>query len=174
MRKICTFALYFVCAIVFAQSQKVTVFLVNPKLYPNNDNCDKVAASIRTISATPAVANAALVELFRGLTDSEKSAGFESLFSSDTSQILKKINVRSGIAYVNLTDNVRTSLGNATSSCGRATFFAQIERTLKQFKTVKSIYYAIDDEPKAFFEWMEFDMARCKKTAHRCSAQPFK
>jgi spore germination protein GerM len=166
--------LFLFCATAFAQAASVKVFLVNPKLHPNNDNCDKVAATTRTIPSTSAVATAALEELFRGATAAEKSAGYESLFSADTAGVLKKVNIKSGVAYVNLRADATTKLASATSSCGRATFIAQVESTVKQFKSVKKVYYAIEDSPKAFFEWMEFDVSVCRKAIHRCSSLPFK
>ena len=162
------------CSATFAQTQNVKLFLVNATLHPNNDNCDKVAAVTRAVPVTPAVASAALRALFRGVTETEKSAGYESLFSEETANILKKINIKSGVAYVNLTDEVRTKLGNATSSCGRATFFAQTEQTLMQFTAVKKVVFAISDSPKEFYAWMEFDALACRKAIHRCTSLPFK
>jgi spore germination protein GerM len=162
------------CAATFAQTQNVKLFLVNAKLHPNNDKCDKVSAVTRAIPVTPAVASAALRALFSGVTESEKSAGYESLFSEDTADILKKVNIKSGVAYVNLTDEVRTKLGNATSNCGRETFFAQTEQTLMQFTAVKKVVYAISDSPKEFYAWMEFDALACRKAIHRCTSQSFK
>ena len=162
------------CSATLAQTQNVKLFLVNATLHPNNDNCDKVAAVTRAVPVTPAVASAALRALFRGVTETEKSAGYESLFSEETANILKKINIKSGVAYVNLTDEVRTKLGNATSSCGRATFFAQTEQTLMQFTAVKKVVFAISDSPKEFYAWMEFDALACRKAIHRCKSLPFK
>jgi hypothetical protein len=162
------------CASVAASAGNVKLFLVNPKLHPNNDNCDKVAAVTRKVPPTAAIATATLQALFSGVNEAEKAVGYESLFSTETSGILKKLNIASGVAYVNLNADVRTKLSSATSSCGRATFFAQVEQTLKQFKTVKRVYYAIDDSPKDFFEWMEFDADGCQKLAHHCSSLPFK
>ncbi len=176
MRIICAFALmcYLLGASADADAVEIKLFLVHPKMHPNNDNCDKVAPVKRRIAASPAVATATLQALFGGVNETEKSAGYESLFSTETSGILKKLNITSGVAYVSLSADVRTKLSAATSSCGRSTFFAQLEQTLKQFNTVKRVYYAIDDSPKDFFEWMALDIAACKKLAHRCSSRPFK
>lgn len=162
------------CVSVDVNAGEVKLFLVNPKLQPYNDNCDQAAPVTRTVATSPAVETAALQALFGGVNEAEKSAGYESLFSTETSGILKKLTIRSGAAYVNLNANVRTKLSSATTSCGRSTFFTQLELTLKQFKAVKNVYYAINDSPNDFFEWMELDIDDCRKLAHRCSSRPFK
>jgi spore germination protein GerM len=150
------------------------LFLFNPKLHPNNDNCYQVASVNRKIPTSRAIATATLQALFNGVNETEKAAGYESLFSTETSGILKKLNIVSGVAYVNLNADVRTKLSSATSSCGRSSFFAQVEHTLKQFKSVKKVYYAIEDHPKDFFEWMELDTDGCQKLTHQCTSLPFK
>jgi hypothetical protein len=78
--------------------------------------------------------------------------------------------VEQGTAYVDLHD-LRERLSGATSSCGAAEFQTQVERTLRQFPTVRRVILAIDGEPRRFYEWMEQD---CDLTNDRCDAAPFR
>ena len=65
----------------------------------------------------------------------EREAGYRSWFSDSTRAILKDVRIAGRTAYVDLHD-LRQIIPGATSSCGSAEFFAQVEATLKQFPTV--------------------------------------
>lgn len=133
-------------------------------------DCATVYALPREVPRTQAVADAALRQLFAGPTDSEREAGYRSPFSAATAGLLKRVFIEQGTAYVDLHD-LRERLSGATSSCGAAELQTQVERTLRQFPTVRRVILAIDGEPRRFYEWMGQD---CDLTNDRCDAAPFR
>lgn len=133
-------------------------------------DCAIVFAVPRQVPRTEAVATAALQQLFAGPTEAERVAGYRSPFSAASAGMLKRVRIDHGTAYVDLHD-LRTRLGGATSSCGAAEFRMQVERTLRQFPTVRRVILAIDGEPRTFYEWMG---ESCDLSNDRCDAAPFR
>ncbi len=105
-----------------------------------------------------------------GPSDGERAAGYRSPFSAATAGLLKRMRIEHGTAYVDLHDP-RALLAGATSSCGAAEFQMQVERTLRQFPTVRRVILAIDGEPRAFYAWMGQD---CDSSNDHCNAVPFR
>ena len=124
---------------------------------------------IRTLPRTVAVATAALRGLFAGPTPDERQAAYSSLFSSATAGLLKRVRIASGTAYVDLHDP-RDLLSGATSSCGAAQLRTQLDRTLRQFPSVERVRYAIDEDPRAFYEWLN---EPCAAANDHCDPRPF-
>jgi spore germination protein GerM len=133
-------------------------------------DCAIVFALPRQVPRTEAVATAALNQLFAGPSDAERAQGYRSPFSAHTAGLLKRVRIEQGTAYVDLHD-LRARLGGVTSSCGAAEFQAQVERTLRQFPTVRRVILAIDGDPRRFAEWMGQD---CDLTNDHCDAAPFR
>ena len=132
-------------------------------------DCTSVVALKRQVPRTTAVADAALRQLFAGPTEAERAQGYRSPFSGATAGLLKRVFIEHGTAYVDLHD-LRAQLGDATSSCGAAEFQTQLERTLRQFPTVRRGIVAIEGEPRRFYEWIG---QACDLTNDRCDAAPF-
>lgn len=147
----------------------VTIYFANSQQNNNTTDCSVVTGVVRTIPRTSAVAQAALKELFKGPTSSEKAQGYTSLFSSATSDILLSITIQEGTAYVNLRD-IRTLIPNASASCGSAQFFAEVESTLGEFEGIQNVIYAINGDPEPFYEWMQIG---CTEENNNCDATPF-
>jgi spore germination protein GerM len=141
------------------------VYFNNDDLAKNTMVCDAVFPVPRSSSSITNVAAAALEALFRGPTAEERSQGYRSFFSVRTAGLLKRLKIRSGTAYVDLHDR-RQELTGATSSCGRAEFFTQIQRTLGQFPAIERIIFAIDGQPRVFYDWMELE---CDQTNDNCA-----
>jgi spore germination protein GerM len=133
-------------------------------------DCSQVYSVSRRVTKTTAVAKAALTELFAGPTAAEKAEGYTSFFSAATKGILKSVKVEEETAYVNLTD-IRPIIPNASTSCGSAQFLAAVETTLKQFPTVKKVIFAINGQPKTFYDWIQIG---CAPENNNCDATPFK
>lgn len=134
-------------------------------------DCSEVRAVTRTVPQTQSVATAALRELFKGPTQEEKKTGMSSFFSEDTKDILDRVNVKDGAAYVNLDGSVIQKLGNATSSCGSQAFTASVEETLKQFPTVKKVFFAIEGSPRDYYDWVQ--IGECPEELRNCDASNF-
>jgi spore germination protein GerM len=158
------------CAAGFAQTMTVKVYFLNEKFDPNLENCTKVYPVTRTIPKTQGVARAALEEFFKGVTPEEESKGYVSFPPENTKDILKSIKIKNGVAYINFNNVVYEQLGVATTSCGSG-FFSSVENTLKQFPTIKKVFYAIEGSPADFYEWVQ--VGRCPKELKNCSNKNF-
>jgi len=153
-----------------AAATLLRVYFNNERLATKPDDCAIVFELRREVPKTEAVAAAALRQLFAGPSAAERAAGYRSPFSSATAGLLKRVFIEHGTAYVDLNDP-RPLLPGATSSCGAAEFNIQIERTLRQFTTVRRVILAIDGEPRRFYEWMG---QSCDLTNDQCDPAPFR
>lgn len=147
-------ALAFVLPAFGQNTTTIKVYFHNEKFNPNQQDCTKVFPTTRTIPKTKAVARAALDELFKGVTPEEEKNEFGSFPAENTKDILKGLNVKRGVAYVNFNKSVYEKLGNTTSSCGGG-FYSTIDATLKQFPTIKTVVYAIEGSTADFYDWQQ-------------------
>ena len=150
------------------ETMTIKVYFHPDKLDPDVLDCQKVAPVTRTIPKTAAVATASLEELFRGPTAAE-AKDYSGFGPPETNGILKSVKVKNGNAYVNFTKRVYEQMGNATSSCGGG-FFSMIEATLKQFPTIRRVYYAVEGDTNGFYEWVQ--VGECPHGRH-CRASNF-
>lgn len=155
-----------------SETMTVKIYLSDENDNPDFEDCGKVREVARVIPKTKSVAKAALEELFKGATEAEKSQKLTSIFSAETDSILKSVKVKNGAAYVNLKNWVVENLGTATTSCGAFMFVTPIEKTLKQFPTVKKVFFAIEGSPKDYYDWMQ--VGECPKELKNCSGKDFK
>jgi spore germination protein GerM len=146
------------------------VYFNNDRLATDSSACSAVFAVDRTVPKTSAIAAAALRNLFRGPSSRERSEGYRSFFSASTAGLLRRVRIEAKTAYLDLND-MRHILSGATSSCGSAELQAQVERTLLQFPTVERVIYAIEGDPRTFYEWMN---EPCSQANDNCDAAPFR
>lgn len=152
-----------------AQTMQVLVFFNNDALASDPTDCSAVFPRERTVPRTAAVASAALQMLFAGPTTVERVGGYDSFFSSATADLLRRVQVRDGTAYVDLHDQ-RDRLAGASSSCGGAALHSQIEHTLRQFPSIDRVRLAIDGDPHRFYDWIGLG---CGPHDARCDPRPF-
>lgn len=152
-----------------AGSLSVRVWFSNDRLNPDPTNCRAVFPVDRQVPATRAVAAATLRTLFAGPTPQEAAAGYRSVFSPASSNLLKSVQIRKGTAYVDLHDLGET-LSGATSSCGASEFQAQVAASLKRYPAVKRVIYAFDGNPRSFYDWMN---ESCGPANDDCNPRPF-
>ncbi|HBB03143.1 MAG: Spore germination protein-like protein Gmad2 [Candidatus Peregrinibacteria bacterium GW2011_GWF2_38_29] len=152
-----------------AASMNVRIYFDNTKNNPNATDCGAVFATERNMPKNKNLTEIALKELFKGPLTGEKSLGYSSPFSSETSNILQGIKIENKTAYINLID-IRKLMPNVTTSCGSAQFMSEIEKTVKYNTGVENIVIAIDKNPKTFYEWMQIG---CDKKTKNCDAKPF-
>jgi len=167
--------LLFIAPVACGQSSQQTMTI---KLFFPNANLDKgdcpakVFPVTRTIPKTAGVARGVLEQLFAGPAGQEKARGFYSDFSEETKSFFFSVNVKNKAAYVNLRDPASTPpVGNFTTSCGGSNFFGQVEKTLKQFSSIKRVFYAINGDPSVFYDWMQ--IGECPKGLKNCDASNF-
>jgi len=110
---------------------------------PDTVNCSH--AVVRTIPYTPAVAQAALVELFKGPTVSEKQQGYYGCFFH-TDIVVRSLKVENGIATANLSKEYDEGCGGALSCAAQSR--SAVTNTLMQFPTVKSVQIQIEGIPR--------------------------
>jgi spore germination protein GerM len=149
----------------------IKLFYANQKP-DKTDGCDgKVFPVTREIPKTGGVAKAALEELFKGPTKAEEAEGFWSYFREETKSILISVKVKKGAAYVNLKGEIVEKLGSATTSCGGKFHDASIEKTLTQFPNIKKVFFAIEGDPAAYYDWIQ--VGECPKELKNCSNKDF-
>ncbi|MEZ5344150.1 MAG: GerMN domain-containing protein [Pyrinomonadaceae bacterium] len=171
MNKLLLLAFVFIFSVSgFGQDMTVKVFFLSEIDNPDFLDCTSVRPTDRKIPKTRAVAKAALLELFKGPTPEEEEKGFSSLSPDETKDILKSVKIKNGAAYVNFNEIVYTQMGTATTSCGSG-FFSSIEATLKQFPTIKRVFYAIEGNPRDFYEWVQ--VGECPEGLKNCSGKNF-
>jgi spore germination protein GerM len=147
----------------------VQIYFHNSRL-DSGQSCDKVFPVTRQIEPNRNRAQAALEQLFKGPTQSEQSEGYSSFFSQQTAGILKGFKVVDTTAYINLSD-MRAIIPNASTSCGRQGFLAEVETTLKDnLPDLEQIIYAINGDPRTFYDWMQVG---CGEFNDNCNPQPF-
>lgn len=120
---------------------QVSVFFNNA-----GNECQNVVAVKRNIQKTEAPARAALEELLRG-----PSAKESALFTTGINQGVKiqKLTIESGIAKVDFNGLLEAGVAG---SCRVLGIRAQIEKTLLQFPTVKSVIISIDGKTEGILQ----------------------
>jgi spore germination protein GerM len=164
------------CFLIFVPAhaqQSLTIKLYFPNSKRDQGDCSaKVYPVTRSVPKTNGVARAALDQLFAGPTEQEKAKGFYSDFSEATKTLLLGVNIKSRNAYVNLRDLTTVpGMGNFTTSCGGSNFFGQVESTLKQFSSIKKVFFAVEGDPSFFYDWMQ--IGECPKELRNCDAANF-
>jgi spore germination protein GerM len=154
-------------------SMTVKVYFGNEKQNPNTDPCGLVFPVKRVIPKTAAVAKATLEQLFAGPTADEKTEGYHSWFTPATKSILKSVVVKNKTAYVNFKSNAFEVLtGNVSTSCGSDQFLSEMEKTLLQFPSIKKVFFAIDGNPKDFYEYLQGECP--EELGKKCDGSNFK
>jgi spore germination protein GerM len=166
--------LLFVMPVAYSQSpQTMVIKLYFPNTKSDSSDCVvKVFPVTRRIPKTAGVARAALEQLFTGPNSEEKAKGFYSDFSAETKSFFLSVNVKNKVAYVNLNDPSFTPVtGNFTTSCGGSNFFDQVNKTLKQFPSIKTAFFAIKGDPSLFHDWMQ--VGECPRGLKNCDGSNF-
>ena len=125
-------------SVVTSSSETMTVKPFFAKTGVTGSTCSVVFSVDRTVPKTDAVARAALEELLKGPTDSEKSAGFYSNINPGVK--INSLTITNGVARVDFSKEMETTGG----SCKVTEIRSEINFTLKQFPTVKSVIISIN------------------------------
>ncbi|MBL0720070.1 GerMN domain-containing protein [Piscinibacter sp. Jin2] len=142
----------------------------NERLADDPENCAEVHPAQRVLPASRGVGRAALNQLFAGPSEPEQAAGFRSLFSPDTAGLLRDVRIDAeGTIYVDLHD-LRAQLPGVDTACGRVQFMAEVEGTLRQFRTVRRVVLALEGEPRRFNDWLQLP---CEPEKGACEEPPF-
>jgi len=118
----------------------VKVYFANDKLDPDV-TCEKVFSVERQVIKTDAIAKTALEELLKGVTEKERASGYRTTINEGVK--INKLTIVNGIAKVDFNE----TMGEAVGGSCRVNFIRkQIEQTLKQFSTVKSVVISINGD----------------------------
>lgn len=112
------------------------------KVYYNKKEtqvCEDVVAVNRYVKPTTAVGRAALEELLKGPSESEKADGFVTLIPEGVK--IQSLTIEKGVAKVDFNQVLQEAVGG---SCRVYGIRAQIIETLKQFSTVRNVIISID------------------------------
>lgn len=153
-----------------AATMVLTLHFRNERLADDPENCAEVHPAQRVLPASRGVGRAALNQLFAGPSEPEQAAGFRSLFSPATAGLLRDIRIDAeGTIYVDLHD-LRAQLPGVDTACGRVQFMAEVEGTLRQFRTVRRVVLALEGEPRRFNDWLQLP---CVPEKGACEEPPF-
>lgn len=130
---------------------RATVEVYLPRGAPGR-GCDRVLP-LRRLVARPRVLTGALRALLAGPTAAERRRGYAGWFSPRTAGHLRWVNLVGGVAYVDFSPFSQL-IPNASSSCGSSLLLAQLDRTARQFPTVKRTVYSFAGSRRAFYEWL--------------------
>jgi spore germination protein GerM len=135
-----------------ADTVEVMVYLLGGPDVDTND-CSAVAPVARSVESATTLAGA-LEALLAGPTDAERSAGYDSWFSSETEWAIENVTVSSGVARIDFTED-SPLINNASTSCGSMSFLAQLDSTVTQFPSVDRTVYSFGGDIDAFYEWLQ-------------------
>jgi hypothetical protein len=120
------------------EKMKVKVFFNNDMMDPAV-TCDKVFPVEREVAKTEAVARAALTELLKGATETEK--GEEFFTNINPGVKIQTLTIENGVAKVDFDEQLEFQVAG---SCRVIAIRSQITETLKQFPTVKDVIISIN------------------------------
>lgn len=150
-------------------TRTVIIYFSNSRKNNDSSDCSLVYGVERTVGKNDGYKEI-LQQLFMGPNMVERENGYTSMFSKATADAVISVNIAGTTAYVNLKD-IRNIIPNASASCGSQAFFAQTGATLKHDGKITNVLYAINGDPKPFYEWMQIG---CTKENNNCDTAYFK
>ncbi|MFA5052460.1 MAG: GerMN domain-containing protein [Parcubacteria group bacterium] len=123
------------------QNEQMTLNVYFSKTSPTSDAdpCNLVYPAVRKVPETQGVAKAAILELLKGPTETERTNGF--LTSLPDGVALNRISITDGVVYADFSESLEFQVGG---SCRVTAIRSQITETLKQFPAVKSVVISIN------------------------------
>lgn len=140
-------------------------------IFLSSGGCESTEMVQRAVPAAVPAARAALEELFSGTTPREEQQGLAA-FGSPDEPLLRAVRVDAGTAYVDLT-RVFLGMNNVSTSCGSGIFISAVENTLARVAAADQVRFAIEGDPAAFYDYMQFGCPRPAAPGDRCDAEPF-
>ncbi len=115
------------------ETQTIKIYYGNTEMNPGILDCSKVFPVNRLVPKTTAIGALSMESLLLGPTEAEKKLGYISAFENQTGFGFKSLKVENEVAIVDF------SILPSGGSCLVGQARSQIEQTLKQFSTVKSV-----------------------------------
>ncbi len=117
------------------------LYFPNGRMGSNRD-CGLVFPVARSIAETSAIGRASLWQLLLGPTDAERSEGYSSSIPSFAT--VRSLVISDGVARVDFSKAVESG-----GSCRMESIRVQLEKTLRQFETVREIVITTEGEENA-------------------------
>ena len=121
------------------EASEVKVYLNNVNKDPKSLSCETTYPTMRRVAKTQAVATEALWELLRGVTAAEASLGFMTGLNPGVE--LLSLKIEDGVAQADFNEAL---IKGVAGSCRVMAIRSQIESTLKQFPSVKSVIISVN------------------------------
>jgi hypothetical protein len=121
-----------------AENSTVKVFFMNNK-YDPEVTCEKVFSVERVVPKTPAIAKSAIEELLKGPTENDRYLQYTTQLNDGVT--LNKLTIIDGMAKADFDKKLEEGVAG---SCRVGLIRKQIEETLKQFPSIKSVIISVD------------------------------
>ena len=123
----------------------------------DGSDCGEVTGYFRDATGVIAPIRYALDQLVAGPTAAEEAQGASSWFSSATAGSIRSINLRSdGLLIVDFRD-IRSTIPNASTSCGSEALLANLTATVFRFAPVERVRFEINGYCDVFYNWLQLD-----------------
>lgn len=132
-------------------AQTRTLLIFAPR--GTSNNCARVLP-LKRIVPGPRLLRGAMQALLAGPTKTERARGYGGWFSTKTAGQLRSARIEHGVAYIDFA-SLTARIPSAATSCGSTLLLAQLDRTAKQFPTVKRTVYSFNGSRRAFYEWLQ-------------------
>jgi hypothetical protein len=133
------------------RASRHAVFIYAPRGV--SSDCARVQP-LRRLMSPPGLLTGAMRALLAGPTKAERARGYGGWFSTETAGHLRSTRIARGVAYIDFR-NFAGHIPNASTSCGSTLLLAQLDRTARQFSTVKRAVYSFNGSRHAFYEWLQ-------------------
>ena len=133
-----------------AETQQVTVWFSAG----DGSDCSAVSGITRDISSGQDSISGAFEHLVSGPTEAEVTDGASSPWSTETSAVVRSVDLRDGVLVVDF-DDLRPLLPNASTSCGSEALLTGLNQTAFQFSEVERVRYTLDGSCDAFGNWLQ-------------------
>lgn len=123
-------------------TMSVKVYFATSKTAGQNDfDCKYLESVNKEVPKSTAVARAALTALLAGPSASDKANGFYTAINSNVK--INSLTIDNGVARVDFNEQIQYQVGG---SCKVSTIREQINQTLLQFPTVKSVIISVNGD----------------------------
>ena len=135
-------------------TQAVELEMVSVAFTTRDGQCDDVLMFERELDASRDLLFATFESLVAGPTAQEAASGATSHFSTATADAVVSATVEQGLLVIDFED-LRSTIPNASTSCGSMALLAQLNATAFQFDEVERVRYEIEGSCDTFSNWLE-------------------
>lgn len=133
---------------------RVTLYFNNTDRNKGEESCANVYDIERVVSNTTDPLTTSIQELLKGPNKAEEILGYTSVFSQNTTDMLKELKIENDTAYIDFKD-YRGLLNKEFTPCDMKSFRYSIENTIKHYRgNVKEIIFMLEGNKEDFNKWI--------------------